>query len=363
MNNKSLDDIKIDQSKFKADGQKYFSLFEKHIPRNMGAESNVLLYSLNNEDCIMNIVALNPEARYFVYDHEHLKYLKEISPQTRFVFMHDDGSDKVGAFKNMFCQLSSKYNIDMKFDCIIMNPPYQNILHLKILTEAISHLKDDKSVCVNLSPIHWLSKHSYFSSKYLMYRNKLNGYIKHIETFNHRVSNELFNLGNQIESLGISILTTKNDSTAIDLLKYGFINDKEFNLITKILKPRDGKLVWRNNTFTKFHSKPTEHEVCINQWSSGETCYDACIQKNNKRVLVAHFNTANERENFLNSLKTTFMEWYYQTIIKVGENKIHIYGFMLDDYTKPWTNERFYKFFNITEDEQKIIEETMAKYK
>ena len=41
----------------------------------------------------------------------------------------------------------------MKFDCIIMNPPYQRNLHLKILTEAIKHLNDEKSVCVNLSPV------------------------------------------------------------------------------------------------------------------------------------------------------------------------------------------------------------------
>ena len=46
--------------------------------------------------------------------------------------------------------------IGMKFDCIIMNPPYQKNLHLKILAEAIKHLKDENSVCVNLSPIRWL---------------------------------------------------------------------------------------------------------------------------------------------------------------------------------------------------------------
>ena len=45
---------------------------------------------------------------------------------------------------------------DMKFDCIVMNPPYSRNLHLKILAEAIKHLKDEKSVCVNLSPVRWL---------------------------------------------------------------------------------------------------------------------------------------------------------------------------------------------------------------
>ncbi len=32
-------------------------------------------------------------------------------------------------------------------------------------------------------------------------------------------------------------------------------------------------------------------------------------------------------------------------------------------YESEWTNEDFYKYFGITEDEQKVIEETMEKYK
>ena len=43
----------------------------------------------------------------------------------------------------------------MNFDKIIMNPPYDGNLHLKILEQAISLLKDDGN-CINLSPIRWL---------------------------------------------------------------------------------------------------------------------------------------------------------------------------------------------------------------
>ena len=34
----------------------------------------------------------------------------------------------------------------MKFDCIIMNPPYKRNLHLKILDEAIKHLNETIAV-------------------------------------------------------------------------------------------------------------------------------------------------------------------------------------------------------------------------
>ena len=55
--------------------------------------------------------------------------------------------------------IKRKYNINVsKFDCIIMNPPYERNLHLKIVTEAITHLKDNNSKCVNLSPVSQLIK-------------------------------------------------------------------------------------------------------------------------------------------------------------------------------------------------------------
>ena len=40
----------------------------------------------------------------------------------------------------------------MKFDHVIMNPPYCRNLYLKILNEAINHSDD----IVNLSPIRWV---------------------------------------------------------------------------------------------------------------------------------------------------------------------------------------------------------------
>lgn len=43
-------------------------------------------------------------------------------------------------------------NCDMKFDCIIMNPPYNRGLHIKILNEALKHVKNTGSI-ISLQPI------------------------------------------------------------------------------------------------------------------------------------------------------------------------------------------------------------------
>ena len=66
---------------------------------------------------------------------------------------------------------------------------------------------------------------------------------------------------------------------------------------------------------------------------------------------------------FLNSLDTVFMSWYWQMFVVPGDNKVISYMFRMSDYTEPWNDERFYKLFNITPAEQKIIEQTVAKHK
>ena len=334
-------DLKILKSKTLADGSKYFSLFEKHIPR-LNDGSTVYLYMLGNLHCICEIIKKNPTSKYFICDAD------EVFNAVQIVL---DGYD--------ISKTVDVYDIDMTFDCVIMNPPYQRNLHLKILAEAIKHLKDDDSMCVNLSPSNWLGKHSYFNSNFLDFRKKLNTKIDSIEIIDHRTSNDLFNLGNQIEELGI--IECKNNSS-LDLIKYGFKNEFEFNLYMKILSPREHKLVWRNGIIAKFNTDESEFDVCLNQWSGGKTFFEAAIQKKQKRILVAQFSTSTEKCNFINSLKTRFMEWYFQTIIKAGDYKIHIYGFMMDDYSQPWTDERFKEFFGITDEEWKYIEDTMAKY-
>ena len=43
----------------------------------------------------------------------------------------------------------------MTYDFILMNPPYDKNLHLKIVEQSINLLTDD-GILVNLSPIRWL---------------------------------------------------------------------------------------------------------------------------------------------------------------------------------------------------------------
>ena len=260
----------------------------------------------------------------------------------------------------------------MKFDCIIMNPPYKRNLHLKILAEAIKHLKDDKSTCVNLSPITWAGKHNICQPKG-EWRKKLNGKINSLDFIEHRNANDIFGTGNAIEDLAIT--TYKNNGT-FDIINYGFASQLEASLFKKInifrkdgtiftLSQATGKSVYGSGNGKNVIRK--KYDVPIYTWHGGKTCSEAVLNTKVSDVencaATFRFNSENERINFINSLDTTFMNWYYKMFIVPGDCKLAAYMFRMEDYTQPWTDERFYKFFNITSAEQKVIEETMEKYK
>ena len=104
----------------------------------------------------------------------------------------------------------------MKFDCIIMNPPYKRNLHLKILAEAIKHLKDD-GTCVNLSPVRWLQDPL---AKYKKncdlkrFESKIIQHIISLDTFDKSKTDQLFNI--DTGTLGIYVCSSKENSHRID---------------------------------------------------------------------------------------------------------------------------------------------------
>ena len=206
------------------------------------------------------------------------------------------------------------------------------------------------------------------------YRKTFNGKIKTIETVDHATANAMFGTGNSIEELGI--YTVKNDdSKPVDLMDYGFSNAFEKSLYDKIdmMNPKAGVITYNKCKYndkygmvSSKHSKAVRKpfDVPIYTWHGGKTCKEAVLMLDPKKKvsMVLHFNSQVEHDNFIDSLDTTFMNWYYHTFVVPGDCKIINYMFRMSDYTQPWDDARFYNFFNITPEEQKVIEETMAKY-
>ena len=83
------------------------------------------------------------------------------------------------------------------------------------------------------------------------------------------------------------------------------------------------------------------------------------------------FNSEEEAHNFYKSTKTDFMRYVENKIItdvNISSNKILWMGNAkhprtgTKGYKDEWTNEEFYKFFNITNEQQRMIEDFITKH-
>ena len=380
-----IDSMMIDRSKLMADGAKYFELFEKHIPT--GMSGNVLIMSIGNPDCLGKMMSLNKDAKYTVVENSRIiKCLSKLFDGVLDIEgIENDGLDLYNIIKEL----------DMKFDCIIMNPPYRRNLHLKILAEAIKHLKDD-GVCVNLSPCEWLidtlnevKKNSVFNT----YKTSILKYLESFEIIDAIIGNQLFNIGLMTD---LGIYACKKNCNAIDAskIKWLKINKQIFDKLIITTKQQFPDIVKYNETKHRFFVplklianpyRTTAFNICTstfqwlvdgklpngNAWQTG--IYKSKSMNDTKQLYGLVFDDENSAKNFYNSTYTKCFKYANMLVKRFNQHVNVTYLPWLGDAINPrtgkkgyageWTNDDLYKFFNITPEEQKVIEETMEKYK
>ena len=254
----------------------------------------------------------------------------------------------------------------MNFDHIIMNPPYDKNLHLKILSEAMKHSDD----IVNLSPIRWLQdplaeykKNSDWKT-YKDTREK----IENIEAVPKDDVFRFFNITNS-EDLGIYHITKNGGGQKFDtklLCKKCYEKIKD-SLCTIDHNMKDG---WRirissisnSNHRTGGLNNLGKLLIFEDGMKDGKPWYDF-YQKNKWSKTTPEitdsirFNSKEEAENFIDSVENTkFGRWYEGHII-TDMNICNMNILWLGDYTHLWTDEMLYEYFGLTEDEVKEIEQ------
>ena len=245
-----------------------------------------------------------------------------------------------------------------RFDICLMNPPYDGTLHLKFLEQMYAICKQG----VSIQPAVWVNKANKNRKTFKTIIDKSKGRISEIELIDHREMNDLFGTGNSLQDGGIFVWNEHGD---LDLTTFGYKDKIEQSLFkkTNIDSNDEMTLVRANKAYKYVDSKTYKHEpneVPIYQWHVGVNCYDAVIVPkelyNKKAKLVLIFKNENEATNFKESLKTKFANWFFDNYVVPGDGKILTYMFRMTDYSQPWTDDRFYKYFNLTKEEINRIE-------
>ena len=346
----NIDDIQLGLVKFKANAEKYFSLFDKNIPRfeNSGKDRKFLLLGICNESVMLKICALNPKAKYYIADQEILSETLPLLDKNLDFKFYDSNLDLYDIIKG----------IDMKFDCIIMNPPYDGNKNLygKITLEAKKHATD--VVC--LSP-----------------------YLNYLENSqkkdNHRVTAKLMPFLKSYELVpstfdaafdkALCIFHFSDSATGnvdINDIYWNSFNDPQ---LTKSIISKYSS--YSNHCYDKIISKRDfdnyEYKVAFagirghryngNPSWDWTTLLDEDKMKNFKK-------TANECKNFVKYVNSDIFEY----MILIQKNSMNTDKWLfkkipyLPTYTKEWSEEDIAKEFSLTKEELDYIHDEMKDF-
>lgn len=244
--------------------------------------------------------------------------------------------------------------LGMKFDKIIMNPPYDGNLHLKILSEAMKHSEN----VVNLSP-----------NFYEDYKKLEDVPIaSFIDVINRDEASKAFG-GIQL-SFNLSIQTYSKDKKNEALLD--MYVPSTYKIFKKIKLEKTFKDVFTDNynesgifvplklmtaTWDKNKDFIVDKLGVLNDGKTSDgTYYKDKRNKNKDRPCGGiKFSSIEEAENFIKFTKTKFFISWVKAFHTNSRYILSEYPFM-PTYKHPWTDEMLYKYFDLTEDEIKEIE-------
>lgn len=253
-----------------------------------------------------------------------------------------------------------KLGKNMNFDHIIMNPPYNGSLHLKILKEAMKHSKE----IVNLSPANQM-----FSGVRLI---KCHSEIKKNPELVQNIQDV-----DLIKPEEASAMFGASFAGPLMLIHYDLTKEgkdyKDFNVIPKNLRSVFDKTVkavyegkypslWsviKEGDCSKDKFSLTCPEVHGNQ---GQSDWAEITSKSYEKALASkqrwgwhlEFDTEEERKNCWECwhLKS---HMFIHSLIKADNFNMYQWLPALD-YKKKWTDKMLYEYFDLTEDEIKEIE-------
>ena len=279
----------------------------------------------------------------------------------------------------------------MTYDFILMNPPYDENLHLKILEKIIDTLTDDDT-CVNLSPIRWLQDPlAEYKNKGIDW-NKFDIIKKHtwdIVTISAKDFQKYFGaIGNF--DLGIYTLKKLETPNVIDIRNKVILRMSRYNFDNPAPIEENKYIGTRVRipliTAGKSGGKGMEKHNVLNSlghlyifkdgYKDGKQWWEHynANQFTKKSVIMGLsilFKTEQEGLNFINTFNTIIGKFYCGfaiTDVHIRNTNVLWLGDCINPrtgekgYKSDWTDDDFRQYFDITDSEWGEIVETMKPY-
>ena len=270
----------------------------------------------------------------------------------------------------------------MKLDICLMNPPYYRSTHLKFLEKVIK-ISDN---VISIQPIRWLEEkvgRYKKNSAYNKYKESIAKYIKDLEIITAEEAEKKFNAAFTF-NVGI-YLCDKNGGYDIDKLTSNDIVNKVFEkmddnindhiefsepknsiVVSLITGGNNGRnkvidLYFQNSDYDRYiydaDGKRLDNGLTFKQNREKTAWGNVKVRGEQTNI---KFNNVDECINFFNYTRTYLFRYIFNQITSDVQVQVKFLPFM-KDYSRPWTNKRLYNYFNITNKEQKHIEEYIDK--
>ena len=238
------------------------------------------------------------------------------------------------------------------FTCCIMNPPYENSLHLKILTEILQHCE----TTVNISPCRWLedplAKYKK-NSEFNKFENSVSKKIESIDIVPQEQANNLFDI--EHTDLAIYVLGQGgydyNKLSQMDPIAYKIFSKCQTGKTMMDISTAEGYRGKHDGIFGVINSHRNE----CNKFISDKYELFITYRETHGNKLI-FFNSDIERQNCFKYLTSNILRYYGA---KVRKNQRIPWQFVpVVDFTKTCDDKFLAEYFGITDDELKIIKQT-----
>jgi site-specific DNA-methyltransferase (adenine-specific) len=282
-----------------------------------------------------------------------------------------------------------KWETDMKFDCVIMNPPYKGSLHLDFLENSMKITKKDGYV-ISIQPSTWLlSEKTNAQKKYSQVKSTIGNHLKSVRFLN---GNSLFNIGSYVP-LSINIIDKNNiyETILVETIDGKKYLAKDYDHIPPRMQIQEyrslkNKILKACNDNLENHRIINEGDFESNSWfvdlsqirGNANTSSSLTMIKDDfftflprnvtpiqkpQKWMYFKFDSLNMANNFI-----TYCNGYFSrfclSIFKTNSD-LHRGAFLSVpwlDFSQEWTDEKLFKKFKLTEEEIKFIYDVIPKY-